>query len=241
MLHLLGAPLHLLGWLTDTLFLTVRALFDQFGIPIVFLSGLAEATFGVGLVFPGVVIMFLGGAQAAGDPGRLLLVLVAAVAGTAIGDTMSYGLGRWGGRYLLRSRWGPSVRLGSALVEGRARWFIPLYHLYSVTRALGPFGAGAVRMPIMAWLPLDYLGATVANAIWVGGGAILGTAVLTSDGRLQQHPALRVGLVLLGVLWFLLFRNIVQRRLRALTAVPAPEADAEPGVPGAPGSTAPGP
>jgi membrane protein DedA with SNARE-associated domain len=229
LLHVLGAPLQLLGWITDALFLTVRALFDQFGIPIVLLSGLAEATFAVGLVFPGVVIMFLAGAQSAGDPGRLLAVFAAAVGGTVLGDTISYALGRWGGHYLLRSRWGPSVRVGSALVRGRARWFIPLYHLYSVTRALGPFGAGAVRMPVWSWLPLDYVGAAVANAIWVGSGAVLGTAVLTPDGRLQQHPLLRIGLAVLGVAWFLLFRNIVQRRMRELATVPA--AAAEPPAP----------
>ncbi len=214
--------MQLLGWLTDWLFLTIRALFDQFGVPIVFLSGLAEATFGVGIVFPGVIIMFLGGAQSAGDAGRLLLVFVAAVAGTTLGDVVSYALGRWGAHYLIRSRFASSVRLGAALLDGRARWFIPLYHLYSVTRAVGPFGAGAVRMPVAAWLPLDLLGAAVANAVWVAGGALLGTAVLTDDGRLQTHPALRIGLVAAGVLWFLLFRHVVQRRLHELANVPPP-------------------
>jgi membrane protein DedA with SNARE-associated domain len=222
LLDLLNAPIDALGWLTDSLFLFIHALFERFGVPIVFLSGLSEATFGVGLIFPGVVIMFLGGAQAAGDPAKVFLVFMVAVLGTVIGDTVSYGLGRWGGRYLLRSaRFGPSIRLGTALVEGRARWFIPLYHLYSMTRAVGPFGAGAVRMPLAAWLPLDYLGATIANAIWVGSGAILGTAVLTDDGRLEQHPALRIGLALGGVLWFLLLRRVVQGRLRQLAERPA--------------------
>jgi len=219
LLDLIRAPLDFLGWLTDALFLTVNALFTRFGVPIVFVAALAEATFGLGVVFPGVIIMFLGGANAVGEPEELTLVFVAAVAGTAIGDTVSYSLGRFGGRYLLGSRFAPSVRLGAALIEGRARWFIPFYHLYSVTRALGPFGAGAVRMKLRVWLPLDYLGATVANAVWVGTGALFGTAVLTDDGRLEQHPLLRIGLVTAGVLWFLVFRRAVQSRLRGLAEV----------------------
>ncbi|MEX2229057.1 MAG: DedA family protein [Dehalococcoidia bacterium] len=228
---MLGAPLEFLGWITDQLFLTINALFDRFGIPIVFASGLAEATLGVGVVFPGVIIMFLGGAYAAGEPLQLVAVWGVAIAGTALGDTISYGVGRWGGRYLERTRFGPSLRLGSALMQGRARWFIPFYHLYSVTRAVGPFGAGAVRMPLRAWLPLDYLGAAIANAVWVAAGAVFGTAVLTSDGRLEQHPALRIGLVVAGMLWFLMLRRVAQSRLRELARVPV----AAEGVPAADG------
>ncbi|MDA0364920.1 MAG: hypothetical protein O3B31_09995 [Chloroflexi bacterium] len=213
---MLSLPLTFLGWVTDQLFLSVNALFDRVGLPIVFASGLAEATVGVGVVFPGVIIMFLGGAYAAGEPIYLLTVWAVAIGGTAIGDTFSYGLGRWGGRYLEHTRFGPSLRLGSALMRGRGRWFIPFYHLYSVTRAVGPFGAGAVRMPMRSWVPLDYLGAAVANAVWVGAGAIFGTAVLTPDGRLEPHPALRIGLIVVGVLWFLLLRRAAQRGLREL-------------------------
>jgi membrane protein DedA with SNARE-associated domain len=200
------------------LLLFIRALFLRFGIPIVFVAALAEATIGVGVVFPGVVIMFLGGAATATDPARLALVFIAASVGTILGDIMSYTLGRVGGRRLLRTRFGPQLRLGSALIEGRARWFIPFYHLYSVTRAVGPFGAGAFRLPVLIWLPLDFLGAMVANGVWIGAGAILGTAVLTPEGRLEQHPLLRVGLFVLGVAWFLLLQRTVHSRMRAITA-----------------------
>src|SRR5690606_9504555 len=131
---------------------------------------IAEATIGVGVVFPGVVIMFLGGATTASDPGRLALVFAAASAGTMLGDVLSYSIGRVGGPHLLGTRFGPSLRLGEALIAGRARWFIPFYHLYSVTRAVGPFGAGAFRLPLLVWLPLDFLGAMVANAVWIGAG-----------------------------------------------------------------------
>jgi len=193
-------------------------LYGRFGVPIVFVAALTEATFGLGVVFPGVVLMFLAGAYTRSDPTLLAAVFAVAVLGTMIGDTISYGLGRWGSRFVESSRFAPSLRLGKALVTGRTRWVIPFYHLHSVSRAVGPFGAGAVRMPLRIWIPLDYLGAFIANAVWVGSGAILGTAVLTEDGTLEQHPALRIGLAVAAMAWFLVMQRVVTKRLEEINA-----------------------
>jgi membrane protein DedA with SNARE-associated domain len=180
------------------------------------------------VVFPGVVIMFLGGAYAAEGGASLPVVLFAATAGTALGDVLSYSLGRWGSRWMLSTRLGPSLRVGSQLIEGRARWFIPFYHLYSVTRAVGPFGAGALRLPLRVWVPLDFLGALIFNLTYVGAGAILGTAVLTEDGRLEQHPLLRLGLFIAAIAWFLLLRTAVERRIRQIRRTPEVHLDPHP-------------
>lgn len=228
MIDVITAPFDGLNWVTDQLFLFLNGLFDRYGTPIVFVSGLAEATVGVGVVFPGVVIMFLGGAYAAEGGASLPVVLFAATAGTALGDLLSYALGRWGSTWMLSTRLGPSLRVGSQLVAGRARWFIPLYHLYSVTRAVGPFGAGALRLPLRVWVPLDLLGALIFNLTYVGAGAILGTAVLTEDGRLEQHPLLRLGLFVAAIAWFLLLRAAVARRIRELRRTPEVHLDPHP-------------
>ena len=191
----------------------MNGLYERFGVPIVFLAALSEATVGLGVIVPGVLVMFLAGAYSAGDPAQLALVFAVSILGTILGDTISYSLGRWGSRFVEGTRFAPSLRLGRALVEGRTRWLIPFYHLHSVTRTVGPFGSGAVRMPLRVWMPLDYIGAIIANTIWVGGGAIFGTAVLNEDGTLQQHPLLRIGLVVLAMAWFLLIQREVMRRL----------------------------
>lgn len=221
------------------IFVTLNHLFGRFGTPIVFVSALVESTVGLGLLFPGVVIMFLGGAAAAQGEGSVTLVLAAATVGTVIGDSVSYAAGRWGARYLYSTRLGPSLRLGAALMEGRARWLIPFYHLHSVTRTVGPFGAGALRMPLRVWVPLDYLGAFLANLVWVGGGFVLGTAVLTDEGKLQQHPLLRIGLVALAVAWALLMSGVYRRRALAGRRAPVTPAVAAPaeGDPTPPGPT----
>ena len=208
-LEILLAPYDFVNWVADQAFLAMHALFERFGAPVVFFAGLIEATVGLGVVFPGVVLIFLGGAFADEDGTPVLLILALATAGTVIGDTISYAAGRLGGSRLENTRFGPQLRLGRQVMSGSARYIIPFYHLNSWTRAVGPFGAGALKLPLRLWMPLDYLGALIANSAWVGAGYLLGRAVLTEDGRLEQHPALRIGLAVSAFLWFF----VVQRQL----------------------------
>lgn len=221
---LLTAPYDAINWVTDILFVAVNRLFDRFGTPIVFISALTESTIGLGVIFPGVLMMFLGGAAASQGDANVGLVFLVAALGTVIGDTFSYAAGRLGFERLQHTRLGPSLRLGAQLMDGRARWLIPFYHLHSVTRAVGPFGSGALRIPLRIWIPLDYAGAIIANSVWVGGGFIFGTAVLDEDGKLEQHPALRIGLAVAATAWFLVMRETMQRRIRAIREREAAEA-----------------
>jgi membrane protein DedA with SNARE-associated domain len=216
LIDVLTAPLEALNWLTDQLFLLLNALFERFGTPIVFFAALAEATVGLGVIFPGVLLLFLGGAFARGDGSELALVLVLGIAGTILGDTISYTLGRFGSSWVVESRFGSTVRLGASLMSGRTRWLIPFYHLHSATRAVGPFGAGVIRLPLRMWMPLDYAGAAIANSIWIGAGAVLGRAVLTEDGLLEQHPALRIGLAVGATVWLLMMHRVLQQKLAQL-------------------------
>ena len=211
---LLRTPYDGWNWLADQVFLALRSLFLRFGVPIVFFSALSEATVGVGVIFPGVILMFLAGAYTAEEGGPLALVFVVALVGTILGDTLSYGLGRWGSGRLGASRIGGTLRVGEALVRGHGRWLIPFYHLHSATRAVGPFGSGALRLPLRVWMPLDYLGAAIANMVWIGSGAALGRAVLTERGTLEPHPALRIGLAALAVAWVVLVQGAIIRRRR---------------------------
>lgn len=207
LLHVLRAPYDLVNWVTDQVFLVLNALFLSYGVPIVFLAALAEATVGLGLVVPGIIMIFLAGAYAHEQQTGLSLLFFAASLGTVLGDTLSYGLGRWGAERLRGTRLGPALSMGEALVSGHARWLIPFYHLNSVSRTLGPFGAGALQMPLRLWMPLDYLGAIIANVVYMGAGVVFGRALLNPDGTLNEHPALRIGFIVAAAVWVALVRR----------------------------------
>jgi membrane-associated protein len=213
------------NWLADELFRFLSALFHRYGVPIVFLAALAEATVGLGIVVPGIVLIFLAGAYAGEGSASLTLLFIVANVGTLLGDVVSYGLGRWGGERLRSTRLRTTMRLGEALVAGRARWLIPFYHFNSITRTLGPFGAGALRMPFRIWFPLDFVGAVIANVAYMGAGAVLGRAVLTEDGRLNEHPALRIGLGIAAMFWVLFVRREMERVRAEQAAIERDEAD----------------
>ncbi len=188
-------------------------------MPIVFLAALSEATVGLGVIVPGVLLIFVAGVYADDTGISLPLMLAVATVGTIIGDTASYFLGRWGGHRLEGTRFEGTLRMGEVLIQGQARWFIPLYHFNSITRTIGPFGSGALRMPLRVWLPLDYLGALIANAVWMGAGAVLGRTVLSEDGTLKEHPLLRLGLVAALLFWVVVVqREIAKNRERTRVA-----------------------
>ncbi len=232
-LDLVTTPYDAFNWLLDLVFLTVYGLFGRFGAPIVFIAALTEATAGLGMIFPGQQIMFIGGAAAGNGDGDIVVMVTLATVGTIIGDVVSYSLGRWWSDWLFRSRFGPHLRVGAALMAGRARWFIPLYHFYSVTRSVGPAAAGALRVPLRIWLPLDVLGAVIFNVVWVGAGYFFGKILLQPDGRLVDIPVVRIGLVVLAMLWFFVMQRMFEQRMRQMQALDAAEAaatqDATPG------------
>ena len=203
-------PIDVFNWITDEIFLFLNGLFDRFGLTVVFFAALLEATVGIGVIVPGVLLMFLGGAYVGTDSSLSLgLVLLMTISGTIIGDTFSYSIGRWGSKFIENTRLAPSVKIGSALVGSKTRWIIPFYHLHNATRAIGPLGAGIVRIPLPIWMPLDYTGAVIANLVWVGGGAIFGKALLTPDGLLKENLMLRIALFIVAIVWFFLLQKIM--------------------------------
>ena len=52
--------------------------------------------------------------------------------------------------------------------------------------------------------------------------------MLTEDGRLEQHPLLRLGIFVAAIAWFLLLRAAVERRIRDLRRAPEVHLDAQP-------------
>ncbi|MGE3857893.1 MAG: DedA family protein [Dehalococcoidia bacterium] len=214
LIDLLTAPYDGFNWLLDFVFATAYGLFARFGAPIVFVAALTESTLGLGMVFPGQQLIALGGAASAQGEGNVVAMLAFATAGTILGDVISYTAGRRFSTTLYQSRFGTTLRVAASMMEGRARWLIPFYHFYSVTRSVGPAAAGALRIPLRIWLPLDILGAAFFNTVWVLVGFAFGTVLLREDGTLKESPVVRIGLVVVAMVWFIVARQLFERRMR---------------------------
>lgn len=168
------AVLALHGW---PLYLVVAAL--AFG----------EAAAFVGLVLPGELVVFVGGALAA--TGRVdVWVLVALVAVAAVaGDSVGYEIGRLLGPRMRRSRLGRLVgdarwdRAEAAMSRG-GWWTVALGRWVGLLRALVPAVAGAARMPYRRFLVANAVGGTLWAVAVVLLGYSAGAAWQQAQGRL---------------------------------------------------------
>ncbi|GAA2703624.1 DedA family protein [Micromonospora olivasterospora] len=140
-------------------------------LALVFLLPALEASTFLGLVVPGETAVLVGGVLA--YEGRLPLwaVVLAAVAGAAVGDQVGYLVGRRYGHRLLARTPGRFVRSGEVrraldLVRRRGAAAVVLGRWVAALRALVPGTAGLSGMPRRTF--------TLAN---VGGGALWAVTV----------------------------------------------------------------
>jgi membrane protein DedA with SNARE-associated domain len=148
----------LLRWAADS----IQDLFEQYGYWVVFLGTLSENTLLVGLIVPGAVVVILAGLAAHDGTISVPLSIVLGIAGTIIGDTLSYFMGRYGwsrfGHMKMLSDLSDKVR--EPLMR-RGAWFVLFYHFAGYTRVIGPTAAGLLRMPYRRWAMADYGGAVL--------------------------------------------------------------------------------
>ncbi|TVP47815.1 MAG: hypothetical protein EA350_04245 [Gemmatimonadales bacterium] len=139
----------------------------------------AEAAFFLGFVTPGELAVAAGGILA--SRGRVLFgwLIVVVVAGTLLGNSTGYYLGRRWGEGMLN--WGPLQRFfgapigkAQAFMKRRGEWAIVLGRLTTPTRIAVPFLAGASRMPYRRFVIYD-VPATIGWAVaWTTLGFVLG-------------------------------------------------------------------
>ena len=130
---------------------------------------------------PSEIVLSLAGYLAAEGRVSLLLVLVAATAGSVAGALALYGLGRWLGEARLR-RWLDRIPLvDPADLDKANRWFarydqraVLFGRCAPVVRSLVSIPAGANRMPLGRFVVCTALGSGVWNTLFVGAGYLLG-------------------------------------------------------------------
>ena len=143
----------------------------------------------VGLIAPGETAIVLGGVVAAQGEINLGAMLVIAWVAAALGDLVSFGLGRRLGRPFLLTR-GPRVGVSAARLERVEGFFsrhgpkaILLGRFIGLVRAVAPFLAGASGMRLRAFLPWSLIG----TAAWATTFTLVGYAFHESFSAAAGH------------------------------------------------------
>ncbi len=143
----------------------------------------------VGLIAPGETAIVLGGVVAAQGEINLGAMLVIAWVAAALGDLVSFGLGRRLGRPFLLTR-GPRVGVSAARLERVEGFFsrhgpkaILLGRFIGLVRAVAPFLAGASGMRLRSFLPWSLIG----TAAWATTFTLVGYAFHESFSAAAGH------------------------------------------------------
>jgi membrane-associated protein len=159
----------------------------------------------VGLVAPGETAVVLGGVVAAKGDIDLPLILALTWTAAALGDFVSFLLGRRLGRRFLVAH-GPRIGVTPPRLERVDVFFarhgakaILVGRFIGIVRAVAPFTAGASGMRLRAFVPFSLLGTAVWSALLIGiGYAFSDSFEQASD--LFTHGALALALVAATVL-----------------------------------------
>jgi membrane protein DedA with SNARE-associated domain len=192
----------------------VRSVADPWAYPLVFAAATAEGALFLGLVFPGETILLLAGFLAWKGTLDLPIVIVLAIAGAALGDSIGYELGRRYGPALRRSRAGRFVgeqrwRRAQRFMRDHGGSAVFGARFLTGPKSVVPALAGESRMPYQRFLVWNVGSAAVWGTFHVGIGYVAGPSYQKIEGFLG-----RAGLVLLGVVALVVVVVVVVRRRR---------------------------
>lgn len=165
----------------------------------IFAMSMMESLAMIGLVTPGIAMLFVAGTAAGGAGMTYLSVLLAAYAGAVTGDLSSYFLGY---KFHARIINMPPFRQHPEWMT-KAEIFFQRYGLYGlfVGRFIGPLRpvlpmiAGALELPFWRFLALDLCSGPLWAAVYLSPGFLVGSATGAPIGA-EQKLALFFGIVL---------------------------------------------
>ena len=179
-----------------------QSLFESYGYWVIFLGTLFENTLLLGLIIPGAIVLVIAGLAAHDGTISIPLAIGIAVAGTVIGDTVSYCLGRFG---WTRFGGAPMFRDFNAKVREpllrRGTLFVLVYHFAGYTRVVGPTAAGFLKMPYVKWAPADHGGAFLWVCLYMAIGYALGMLGFSLDSTDSYFRFVEWALLALVLVW----------------------------------------
>jgi membrane protein DedA with SNARE-associated domain len=205
---------------TDQLF----GLLSTYGLPVLFV---VLAISSAGVPFPITLMLIATGSLVAQGEMGLWPVLIVCSAGAIVGDNIGYGLGRWGGRKLVRritNRFGGADMIKRAEAFTKRRGGVAIFLSRWLVTPLGPWlnlTSGITGYPWPRFLFWDVLGELLWVVLYVSLGNIFSDRVGALADLLGNLTWVIVGLIAAAILgWKLIqyFRNSGESEQPKVTA-----------------------
>ncbi len=192
----------------------------QLAYAAVFALPALEASVFAGFVIPGETAIIFGGVLASQHHANLAVVLLLAIAGAIIGDSVGYEVGARYGHRLKATRLGQLVgeqrwRQAEAFVHRRSAPAVFFGRFTAILRALVPASAGTARVPYRKFLFWNVLGGTC----WAVGFVMLGFLLGDTYHRVEHALGRASFLLLLFVVVLIGLRHVVHRNHERPTPV----------------------
>ncbi|MBF0256883.1 MAG: DedA family protein [Gammaproteobacteria bacterium] len=180
---------------------------------VVFAIALAESLAIVGVLVPGVVILFVVGTLIGAGVLDFWSMCAYAVAGAILGDGLSYWLGHRLDDYTERLGWfrlhPEHLPRGIAFFARYGDLSVALGRFFGPIRAIIPLVAGLMRMPPRRFYIANILSALVWAPAYLLPGTLMGKLASDGDWLKLAFPLAGIGLVLL--VWWLIHRRSNRR------------------------------
>jgi membrane protein DedA with SNARE-associated domain len=179
-----------------------------------FIARWGYAAIGVGVFFEGETIVIVAGAMAHRGLLSLPGVILAAFAGSLLGDQLWFHLGRRYGEAFIARRpaWRARGARAQALLTRFGTLFVLAFRFFYGFRTITPVLLGAIGYPVRRFTVLNALGAALWAASFSIAGYALGATLMTILGRATRLEEIVLAAAAAGlVLW------LVSRRARVST------------------------
>lgn len=193
---------------------SIAATYPTWSGVLIFLIAMVESLAVIGLIVPGVVIMFAFGALISNGTLELIPTIIWAACGASFGDGLSFALG-WHFKdkiydvHFLKP-YKKSLDQGHAFFERFGILSLLIGRFFGPIRAFVPLIAGILAMPVRHYVPVNI----VASALWapayLAPGILMGGFFTTVPGQwLIENP---IGLVVFVTLMLALFFFVKRKR-----------------------------
>jgi membrane protein DedA with SNARE-associated domain len=180
---------------------------------IIFSMALAESLAIIGVLIPGVIILFGAGTLIGAGVLDFWSSCLWAIAGAVIGDGLSYWLGHHFEYLTERWRW---FRVHPEHMQKSIRFFenygdlsVALGRFFGPVRAVVPLIAGLMHMPPRQFYMANILSALIWAPAYLLPGMIAGTAATEQDWSKLLIPGM--GMLLIVIAWLLIHRDRLKR------------------------------